>query len=283
MQTFGKIGTRYHFKKKELSIVDSKSNVNRFVLRYTQYVLFFYLCLCSVDLIFLSFSDVLSSCLWSLSWSDFYFPSLSLSRPGEIRIQFHSLISGFGIRSQSGSYNRASLCFYWWSGEHWTLKSMFRHWFSISLSLSWFLQGMSPNPLLTHHPSSIPQKDKKVHIFNNAFRVHIGYALRMSNCRFWMVTPKYGRGTPCQCRGFHTYSLWSSSLKAMMGRVGTNKCRALAKTIFEYVYVFAYKNSHTWGLPDTMCGRTVCWEKYELESGRAARGKILHLWITPQW
>ena len=135
MQTFGKIGTRYHFKKKELIIVDSKLNVNSFVLRYTQHFLFFYLCFCSVLLIFSSFSDVLGSCLWSLSWSDFSFLSLSLSRPGEIRIQFHSLISGFGIRSQSGSYNRASLCFYWWSGEHWTLKSMFRHWFSISLSL----------------------------------------------------------------------------------------------------------------------------------------------------
>ena len=55
--------------------------------------------------------------------------------------------------------------------------------FYFSLSV-FFLQGMSPNPLLTHHPSSIPQKDKEVHIFNNAFRVHIGYALRMSNCRF---------------------------------------------------------------------------------------------------
>ena len=191
----------------------------------THNISFSFLCFCSVLLIFSSFSDVLGSCLWSLSWSDFSFLSLSLSRPGEIRIQFHSLISGFGIRSQSGSYNRASLCFYWWSGEHWTLKSMFRHWFSISLSLSRFLQGMSPNPLLTHHPSSIPQKDTKVHIFNNAFRVHISYALRMSNCRFWMVTPKYGRGAPCQCRGFHTYSLWSSSLKAMVGRVGSNKCR----------------------------------------------------------
>ena len=222
---------------------------------------------------------MLASCLWSLSWSDFSFLSLSLSRPGEIRIQFHSLISGFGIRSQSGSYNRASLCFYWWSGEHWTLKSMFRHWFSISLSLSRFLQGMSPNPLLTHHPSSIPQKDKKVNIFNNAFRVHIGYALRMSNCRFWMVTPKYGRGAPCQCRGFHTYSLWSSSLKTMMGGVGTNKCRARAKL---YLNMFAYKNSHTWGWHDTISGRGVCWEKYELESGRPARGEILHLWITQQ-
>ena len=154
--------------------------------------------------------------------------------------------------------------------------------FYFSLFVSLFLQGMSPNPLLTHHPSSIPQKDTKVHIFNNAFRVHIGYALRMSNCRFWMVTPKYGRGAPCQCWGFHTYSLWSSSLKAMVGRVGKNKYRVRAKTIFEYIYMFAYKNSHTWGWPDTISGRAVCWEKYELESGRAARGKILHLWITPE-
>ena len=46
--------------------------------------------------------------------------------------------------------------------------------------------------------------------------------------------------------------------------------------------MFAYKNSHTWGWPDTISGRGVCWEKYELESGRAARGKILHLWITQQ-
>ena len=155
--------------------------------------------------------------------------------------------------------------------------------FYFSLSVLVFARNVTKSIAHTssqqYHPG---QKDKKVHIFNNAFRVHIGHALRMSNCRFWMVTPKYGRGAPCQCRGFHTYSLWSSSLKAMVGRVGTNKCRALAKTIFEYVYMFAYKNSHTWGLPDTICGCTVRWEKYELESRRAARGKILHLWITPQ-
>ena len=155
--------------------------------------------------------------------------------------------------------------------------------FYFSLSLSWFLQGMSPSPLLKHHPSSIPQKDNKSTYFQQCIScTYWLYALRMSNCRFWMVTPKYGRGAPCQCRGFHTYSLWSSSLKAMVGRVGTNKCRARAKTIFEYVYMFAYKDSHTWGWPDTISGRGVCWEKYELESGRAARGKILHLWITPQ-
>ena len=33
---------------------------------------------------------------------------------------------------------------------------------------------------------------------------YIRYAVRMSNCRLWMVTPKYGRDPPCQCRGFYT-------------------------------------------------------------------------------
>ena len=130
---------------------------------------------CSVFLIFWLFSDVLTSCLWSLSWSDFYFPSLSLSRPGEIRIQFHSLISGFGIRSQSGSYNRASLCFYWWSGEHWTLKSMFRHWFSISLSLFFFCKECHQIHCSHIILAVSPRKIKK-YIFST---MHFAYILAM--------------------------------------------------------------------------------------------------------
>ena len=161
--------------RKRSLVVDSKSNVNRFVLRYTQHFLFFYLCFCSVLLIFSSFSDVLGSCLWSLSWSDFSFLSLSLSRPGEIRIQFHSLISGFGIRSQSGSYNRASLCFYWWSGEHWTLKSMFRHWFSISLSLFFFCKECHQIHCSHIIPAVSPRKIKK-YIFST---MHFAYILAM--------------------------------------------------------------------------------------------------------
>ena len=162
---------KFHFKKKELIRVDSKLNVNSFVLRYTQHFLFFYLCFCSVLLIFWSFSAVLASCLWSLSWSDFSFLSLSLSRPGEIRIQFHSLISGFGIRSQSGSYNRASLCFYWWSGEHWTLKSTFRH---FSLSVSVFARNVTKS--IAHSSfQQYPPEDKKSSYFQQCI-----------SCTYWL-------------------------------------------------------------------------------------------------